>query len=47
METCTACPVKYPWLGNYEGSHEGRNLVDILEEQKEKDNDEDANVRKK
>ncbi|XP_022646271.1 uncharacterized protein LOC111244018 isoform X1 [Varroa destructor] len=47
METCTACPVKYPWLGNYEGSHEGRNLVDILEEQKEKDNDEDANVRRK
>ncbi|PRD29192.1 UNVERIFIED_CONTAM: hypothetical protein NCL1_30147 [Trichonephila clavipes] len=28
MQTCAKCPVKYPWVGNFEGSAEGYKIVD-------------------
>lgn len=29
METCTECPLKYPWLGNYDGSFKGQKIVEL------------------
>ncbi|GFY41057.1 chitin-binding type-2 domain-containing protein [Trichonephila inaurata madagascariensis] len=29
MQTCAKCPVKYPWVGNFEGSAEGYKIVDL------------------
>ncbi|XP_002415832.3 chitin deacetylase 1 [Ixodes scapularis] len=28
METCTACPARYPWIGNYAGSYKGKMIMD-------------------
>lgn len=34
MQTCQKCPPKYPWVGNFEGAHEGHRITDLT-----KDND--------
>ncbi|XP_064481996.1 chitin deacetylase 1-like [Ornithodoros turicata] len=28
METCTTCPAKYPWIGNYMGRYKGKMIMD-------------------
>ncbi|KAF8787200.1 chitin deacetylase 1-like [Argiope bruennichi] len=29
MQTCAKCPVKYPWVGNFEGAAEGVKIMDL------------------
>lgn len=29
MQTCQKCPVKYPWVGNFEGSKEGHRITEL------------------
>lgn len=30
METCTACPARYPWIGNYAGRYKGKMIMEQL-----------------
>lgn len=50
METCTACPARYPWIGNYGGQQVGKMIMDQVAEQNTQSapegsgSDEDYNV---
>lgn len=37
MQTCRKCPVKYPWIGNFEGANEGHRITELT-----KDGEDDA-----
>lgn len=32
METCSACPARYPWIGNYAGKFKGKMIMEELAE---------------
>lgn len=32
LQTCVRCPVKYPWVGNFEGAKDGKKISDITRE---------------
>lgn len=42
MQTCHKCPVKYPWIGNFEGANEGHRIADLTKDTEDDVKEDDA-----